>query len=554
MAANEPSGLRLPALIAPETLEYLLRNRSRLGVIDVREEGEFNASHVPGAVCVPRRLLELRIRPMFPYIGEQIVVCDDTGARSMSAARALQEIGYRRVAVLAGGVNRWFSEDRPTMWGINVPSKVFGEQVEVGERVPTWSAAELARRMRDGEAVRIIDTRTPEEFRRFSIPGAECVPNVEIALRARDIARETPNATIVINCGGRTRSIIGASTLRRMGFNNVVSLKNGTSGWVLAGLQVEVGNPRVRLDVPSQHSVADAERHARRFAREDGVRFVTAGSLAKFIEQFADSTVYCIDVRTRAEYVQGHIPGFTWFPGGQAIQRSDDAVPVRSAPVIFCCNGIARAAITASWFRRMGYPQVMAVVGGVDRWQKAGGDLETGDPYEKPPNFAATLKSVRQLTPEQLSAELAEGAVSGILFTGTSREFADSHVPGAVWLSRSWLDTKISEVFPDTNARLVLTDSDGVTGLMGCGDLSRLGYTNCSALRGGMPEWVNAGQPVERGLTGVLVAPEDVLPTIPWRSYENMMNYLRWEEALGHAKPRRAASGRAAPKRAPARS
>ena len=536
----------LPRFIIPETLEFLLVSGSSLGVIDVREEGEFNASHIPAAVCVPRRVLELRIRPMFPYFGEQLVVCDDTGRRSETAARALQEMGYRRVAVLTGGVNRWFSEDRPTMWGINVPSKLFGEQVEVGERVPTWTAAELAGRMAAGASVRIIDTRTPEEFRRFSIPGAECMPNVEIALRAEEISRGAPDTTIVINCGGRTRSIIGASTLRRMGVANVVSLKNGTSGWVLAGLDVEVGNPRVRLEPPSKVSLKFAERHARRIAREDGVRLVTAPQLIKFRKACGESTLYCIDVRTRAEYLEAHIPGFTWFPGGQAIQRSDDAVPLRTAPVIFCCDGIARAAITASWFRRMGYSTVMALVGGMDAWRRGGGDLESGDSFEKPLNFSAITSHQNQISATELSRELADAATSHVLFTGTSREFADGHIPGARWLSRSWLELKIAEICPDRNARIILTDGDGVTAVMACADLHRLGYVNYTMLRGGMPEWAAAGLELERGLAGVLVTPEDVLPAIPWRSHENMMNYLRWEEALGRsnsgARPHRRAS------------
>ena len=55
-------------------------------------------------------------------------------------------------------------------------------------------------------------------------------------------------------------------------------------------------------------------------------------------------SVYFVDVRTREEYEAGHIPGFWWFPGGQVVQRSDDAIGVRNGTVVLSCDGIARAA------------------------------------------------------------------------------------------------------------------------------------------------------------------------------------------------------------------
>ena len=45
---------------------------------------------------------------------------------------------------------------------------------------------------------------------------------------------------------------------------------------------------------------------------------------------------------------------------------------------------------------------------------------------------------------------------------------------------------------------------------------------------------MNAGLPVEKGLTNVMSPPADVVASGPARNYADMMNYLRWEEALGH--------------------
>ena len=164
---------------------------------------------------------------------------------------------------------------------MNVPSKDFGEQVEVEHHVPTIDADELARRQQRGDELIILDTRTPEEYRRFCIPGGRSVPGGELALRIHDIVRERPNATVVVNCAGRTRSIIGARVLQRMRLPNVVSLRNGTSGWLLAGLELERGADRVDLPEPSAEGRAAAEAFAARVAAEDGVRMPGGGRAAR---------------------------------------------------------------------------------------------------------------------------------------------------------------------------------------------------------------------------------------------------------------------------------
>ena len=296
--------------ISAAALAQELDTQAPLALIDVREHGEYNLAHIPGASSLPRRQLEARIGRLVPFRGAEVVVCDDTGRRAALAARTLERMGYARVAVLQGGVNRWASQDRPTEWGMNVPSKDFGEKVEVQHHVPTIDADELARRQARGDALLIVDTRTPEEYRRFCIPGGRSAPVGELALRIHDLVRERPEATVVVNCAGRTRSIIGARVLQRMQLPNVVSLRNGTSGWLLAGLQLERGADRVELPSPSQEGRAAAEAFAARVAAEDGVRMLAIGELQKVMARAASETVYLIDVRTREEFAAGHLPGF----------------------------------------------------------------------------------------------------------------------------------------------------------------------------------------------------------------------------------------------------
>src|SRR6266852_6457906 len=240
--------LSMASTISPEALKDLLEGSSPFALIDVREAGEYNSSHIPGASPIARRQLELTMPHAVPFPDTPIVLCDDDGRRARLAAATVERLGYRRVSVLDGGINRWVSSDYPTEWGSNVPSKDFGERVEVVHHVPELEATELHERMARGDKLVILDTRTPEEYQRFCIPGGRSVPGGELALRITDITKDLdPDTTIIVNCAGRTRSIIGTRVLQRMGLKNVYGLKNGTSGWVLAGYQLETGGDRLTL-------------------------------------------------------------------------------------------------------------------------------------------------------------------------------------------------------------------------------------------------------------------------------------------------------------------
>ena len=242
-----------------ETLKDLLAGDAPFALIDVREAGEYNSTHIPGASLIPRRRLEIQMPAAVPFKGALVVVCDDDGRRAEAAAATLEDIGYTNVSVLDGGINGWATLDLPTEWGTNVPSKDYGEKMEAVHHVPEIDAPELQRRIDRGDKLVILDTRTPEEYQRFAIPGGKSMPGGELAYRITDVVKDLdPETTVVVNCAGRTRSIVGTRMLQRMGIKNAVGLKNGTSGWVLAGLQVERGADRVELPEVSQEGRAAA--------------------------------------------------------------------------------------------------------------------------------------------------------------------------------------------------------------------------------------------------------------------------------------------------------
>lgn len=92
-------------------------------VVDVREPAECDDGLLPGALRVPRGMLEFYADPAHPlHLAEldparrTILYCA-SGGRSALAARALQQIGYRDVAHLAGGINAWIAEGRAMSQG-----------------------------------------------------------------------------------------------------------------------------------------------------------------------------------------------------------------------------------------------------------------------------------------------------------------------------------------------------------------------------------------------------------------------------------------------------
>ncbi len=517
-------------IISAKDLNGLLQGKSKFALIDVREAGEYNSSHIPDSSLISRKELEFRMDVSAPVKGEKIIVCDDDGRRATLAAATLERMGFTNVLVLDRGINQWSTEGFPTEWGSNVISKDFGERMEVEYHVPEIEATELHERIERGDKLVILDTRTPEEYQRFCIPGGRSVPGGELALRVTDITKDLdPDTTVIVNCAGRTRSVIGTRVLQRMGMTNIFGLKNGTSGWLLAGYDLETGGDRLDLPEPSAEGLAAAEAYAARLAEEDGVRYLDVDTVQKMLDERDQTTSYFVDVRTAEEYAKGHIPGFRWFPGGQVVQRSDDVLVVKNCPVVFSCDGHARATFIASWYRQFGFEEVYAVDGGATAWANSGRQLEIGTGDAAPSGLDEARSQVTMVSAKDLDADKPATVIN----VENSQDFARGHVPGARWAPRGSLELQIGEIAPDKGASITVTCNNGENAALAAATLKEIGYQTVSALEGGMAAWRQAGLGVEEGLSGVMRAPTDVVVSGPERNFADMMNYLRWETALG---------------------
>ena len=158
------------------------------------------------------------------------------------------------------------------------------------------------------------------------------------------------------------------------------------------------------------------------------------GELKSVMGRADRETVYLIDVRREEEYRTGHIPGFRWFPGGQAVQRADDVAAVRNGLIIFACDGKVRAPLVASWYRQMGFPNVYAVANGTTQWAAQGLALEEGMPDALPYGLAEAKRNVRMISP----TDLRKDPPATVIFVAQQRRICP-RARAWVALDASWL-------------------------------------------------------------------------------------------------------------------
>ena len=513
--------------ISPADASGLMASDELFAVFDVRERGEYNDRQIPYTTSLPRSQIEFRIGELVPNRKVPIVVYDEGGSRAGLAADTLTQLGYADVALLQGGLSAWQSDGRETVSGVNVPSKAFGERVYHDREVPDLSAEELKALLDGHSDLTVIDVRTPEEYGRFCIPGGINVPGGELILWAEEL-RKKP--AVVVNCAGRTRSIIGTAALRRLGLSNVRALRNGTMGWVLAGYELQSNPPR-RPDVPPSSSIAIAA--AMQIAAEENIVWTTADELARAVEDPIDGVNYMVDVRSEREFAAGHIAGSINVPGGQAVQRADDFVAVRNGRVIFVSNQSARAVMAAYWYRQMGFKNVSVLQGGLNAWQSNARPFVCGAEIRDPLNFESARRSARIIDATELQALSAQAVL--ILDVGSSLDYESAHIPGARWISRGWIDIKLPELFSDRAQRIVLTCADGRQSILAARQLAQINYSDVLVLDGGVRLWLAAGLQTAAGLDDCLLKPNDVVLSPSIRgSKQDMLNYLNWELKLKH--------------------
>ena len=444
---------------------------------------------------------------------------DARGLVAERAQRRLAQLGYTDVAILEGGCAGWQTTGGELFSGVNVPSKAFGEFVEHHYGTPRIPPAELRRLQESGRRLVILDSRPWEEYHRMNIPGAVDVPGAELVYRTPDLAPD-PETLVVVNCAGRTRSIIGCQSLRNAGWKDVVALKDGTMGWELAGFECEHGAARV-APVPSQQGRVRARAAADAVARRFEVKFAQALQVKTWLED-ASRTTYLLDVRTREEFEEGRLAGARHAPGGQLVQATDEFVAVRNARIVLADPERVRSVMTASWLNQMGWDEVYAL------------EPDTGDwPLERGPR--AVEIAGFQRWPSVPAQELARVRAT-VLDLSTSLRFRARHIAGAWWGVRARLEEACAKIAEPRE--LVLTSEDGVLAHLAAPEAAVLWpRARVQVLDGGNRAWFAENLPTESGLANATTANDDVWYKPYDHEHESDYEkharaYLDWEVAL----------------------
>ena len=494
-----------------------------VAILDLREWGVFGDGHLLFAVSCPLSHLETRIDDFVPRKDTPIVLCSEGKADAhlvKLGADRLIAWGYTDVSVLAGGLDAWDQAGFEVFSGVNVPSKAFGEFVEHTYDTPRIPPEEVKAMMDRGENMVVLDSRPMSEYHKMNIPmGVDC-PGAELAYRVHDLAPD-PNTTVVVNCAGRTRSIIGAQSLINAGIpNKVVALENGTMGWHLAGFQLEYGNDRKFSDTLSEKAKAKAKAVRERVAKRFGVPTCDHDQLAAW-RAASGRTTYVLDVRNPEEFTAGHLAGSRHAPGGQLVQAWDRYVAVLGARIVLVDDDGVRATMTASWLVQMGWPEVYVLENAFD-----GQPLVRG--AHRPKIYGLDAAAAETVTPEGLERMIAD-KVCVVIDLADSLTYRDGHIPGAWFAVRARLKDSIRKI-PDARFT-VLTSPDGVLAQLAAPELLAMGR-RVAVLIDGTDAWKAARKEMQSGFTHLADETNDVW----YRPYDMddaqegaMKQYLSWE-------------------------
>nr|WP_254218130.1 rhodanese-related sulfurtransferase [Burkholderia multivorans] len=502
--------------------------RDEIALIDVREEDPYAQGHPLWAANFPLSKLELDAWTRIPRRDTPIVVYGEADGEDLAlrAAATLARLGYTDVRLLDGGLAGWQAAGGELFIDVNVPSKSFGEWVEAERHTPSLSAQEVQALIDARADVVIVDARRFDEYRTMNIPTSTSVPGAELVLRVRALA-PNPSTRIVVNCAGRTRSIIGTQSLINAGLPNpVAALRNGTIGWTLAGQTLEHGAARRFPDEIDPALRADARVAARAVAERAGVARIALADVAALAAE-PGRTLYRFDVRTPEEYEAGHLPGFLSTPGGQLVQETDHHAPVRGARIVLADDDGVRADMTASWLAQMGWDV---------RVVEPAGDavfVERGEPARNVP----TPPEAQDVSAATLAGWLEAGKRDDVAIVDVtaSANYVKRHIPGAWFAVRARLRDALAAIPPAT--RYVFTCGSSLLARFAAAD-ARAWLPDGAAvfvLAGGTAAWVDAGLPLESGETR-LASPRIDRYRRPYEGTDNaaaaMQAYLDWEYGL----------------------
>lgn len=476
--------------------------------IDLREEGEAAEGHPFGSVNLPYSRLELELGALVPRPDTPLVLFDGGNDLAARAALRLGALGYQQLSIVDGGALGWEAAGFPLFKGVHTWSKAFGEWVQHEFDVPEIGPHELLRQRALATPPVLIDGRPLAEHRAFTLPGALNCPNADLPLALPALAEA--DLPVIVHCAGRTRSIIGAQTLRDFGLPNpVMALRDGTQGWELAGFQRDIGANRP-MPAPSPSQIAAATARAKAVIAAHGLPTLTAAGLEAW-QGDQSRTTYLFDPRS-----DGTPPsGFRATHGTTLVQQTDRFIAVKGARVVLWDPGLVRSTFAALWLNRMG---IMAHV-----------LLEPPQPTT-PATGLPLPAAPRALDAPALDAALAQGAL--VLDLRPVAAFRAAHLAKA----RRAIRPQIPALGLPENSKIVLvaSDSDSARAALVAHDLATAGHA-VLGLTLDPKLWQEHGLPLDKSVADAPLDDPETVQFCAGRHSGNLQDarlYLAWETGL----------------------
>jgi rhodanese-related sulfurtransferase len=465
--------------VTPATLKGWLHDKKEIALLDIREHGQYGEEHLFYVVSTPYSKLEAEVQRLVPRKSVRLVlVGDDKNELTARAAYRLEQLGYTDIYVLDGGIEQWKRAGYQVFAGVNLPSKAFGELAEHAFHTPRITAQELNAKIAANEDIVILDGRPYSEYRKMSIPTAACCPNGELPLRIDDLVVR-PDTTIVINCAGRTRSIIGAQTLINLGVKNkILALENGTQGWYLADLKLDHGATRKYPEKVNEKNLMSQQQRAKTLAEKHDVTFVDGATVSAWLQDPTRTTFLC-DVRSPEEFARGTIPRAQHTPGGQLVQATDQFVGVRGARLVVFDQENVRAPAMASWLAMMGWEVAVLTNAFTHQWET---DVTTQHTKQQPP-----ANPMQTISAEQLKN--IDTDTTRCIDVRASTKYREAHLRGFAWSIRP----RLKQLPELQGAHVVVVADDKVIAQLAAQELSEAGAAQIQINIDSVQEWRAAG-------------------------------------------------------------
>lgn len=513
----------IPELKFVQIREKLL-NREEIAIVDLREEHIYAQAHPLFTTNISLSRLEVEILNRIPRLDTTVVLYDDGDGRVERAYEKLTRYGYSQVFVLKGGVEAWQQDGGELFIDVNSATKAFGEWVEHFKHTPSLSAEEVQAKIDAQENIVILDARRFDEYNTMSIPTGQSVPGAELVLRAPSLVKDE-NTTIIVNCAGRTRSIIGTQSLvnAQIG-HSVYALRNGTIGWTLAGQKLEQGQKRSFKDKETAPKPELLE-NAKALATKAKVKTISIIEL-ELLQADPSRTTYVFDVRDEDEYIAGHLAGSRWVAGGQLVQETDHNAAVRGARVVLVDDQLIRAYMTGSWLGQMNWEVYVLET----EFKKV---FTTQCAWQ--PKVPAS-KAIEKIYPEALQ-ELQKEKDIAIWDVLPFAQYKKGHVPNSAWLLKAEVIELIQQAQWQAKDAIILTCGKAILAQFAAEEIEPYLAPNQKlyVLDGGNAGWAAAGFEL---VTDDVVALSEQIDRYkrPYEgtdnSFEAMQAYLDWEYGL----------------------